>query len=181
MEVQNYSAIAVAYFMSNFTQGFIQECWGRDTVMANHLEEKFLGYSKNHVVGAGAFHSWFMELTEDNKDKLVSWIVSNYKGVDSLRQNAIRDQRARTEKVMLETGINRLRGAYGFSTKDKVSEEAAADIMGFMLGAITVHNEITGDNWSPFWIMLVSVGRLEILNDRLNAILAKEQETHENA
>lgn len=70
------SIINFMYFGMNYPPEFISKVWNDDPRMLIHLNEKFnIVYSK---VGPLAFYTWFFELSEDHKVKLIDWVGHNY-------------------------------------------------------------------------------------------------------
>ena len=63
-------------FGHNYPTNFISQVW-KDS-MSNHLQSKFSDMYERK--GTLAFFSWFMELDDQNKDILLTWIKVNYKG-----------------------------------------------------------------------------------------------------
>ena len=76
--IKNTSS-AITKFMlfgHNYPSNFISQVWMNG--LANHLQSKFSDMYERK--GTLTFFSWFMELDEQNKDILLTWIESNYKG-----------------------------------------------------------------------------------------------------
>jgi hypothetical protein len=72
----------LAYFAYNFNSGFIGEVWGVGSI-GLHLRDKFAKCHEQKGPTAG-FWDFYVDLSQDNKDKLNDYVLSNYKGMASL-------------------------------------------------------------------------------------------------
>jgi hypothetical protein len=67
------------YFIANFPRNFIEKCWEDDSLLREHLTEKFLGINKNETyVTLGNMLKFMFELNNGNQMKLFKWIDENY-------------------------------------------------------------------------------------------------------
>ena len=65
-------------FGYNYPNNFIAKVWEDNPNMANHLQGKFSScYDR---FGTMAYFRWYMELDNENREKLTNWIELNYKG-----------------------------------------------------------------------------------------------------
>lgn len=79
MKKQHKATVNFMYFVYNFPCEFIDEVWEDNDRIKNHLIDKFDGhFIKANGNSVYCFLNWFMELDEDNKEKLLSWIDDNY-------------------------------------------------------------------------------------------------------
>lgn len=76
--ISNSKAVnLVIMFGFNYPQGFIYKVWDGD--LANHLQSKFNGHYSTYGSRA-VFQMFYANLSQGNQDKLVAWILENYKG-----------------------------------------------------------------------------------------------------
>lgn len=71
-------AIKFMYFAHNFSQEQLKEVFNVTSV-PSHLESKFNTCKGTN--GSEKFLSWFMLLSRDNQEAVVSYIDDNYKGM----------------------------------------------------------------------------------------------------
>jgi len=79
---RKYSDIRLyVYFTMNFDYYFIEDCWGKESVIAKHLRAKFSYYSslKNNNASDG-FNTFYCNLDSGNQAKLEAYILRNFKG-----------------------------------------------------------------------------------------------------
>ena len=65
------------FYCYNFEHNFIQKVWGNDTLLADHLQEKFNALYQ-HYGAMGVMPSFYAELDSNNKVKLLTYILENY-------------------------------------------------------------------------------------------------------
>lgn len=72
----------LAFFAYNYNHTFIEDVWGTGSVK-QHLFEKFgkCHEKKGPTLG---FWEFYMDLSQENKDKLNDYILKNYKGMRSM-------------------------------------------------------------------------------------------------
>ncbi len=73
--IRNY-----VYFALNYPNDFIDQIWGDEANMAEHLKEKFSSYYKK-VGPVGAMNEFFVNLDIENQRQLANWILENYQGI----------------------------------------------------------------------------------------------------
>jgi len=69
----------IIYFGFNFPHDFIQTVWVDDQSLAKHLMGKFKDFYER-VGAGGAFFKFYVELDEQNQQKLEEYIRTNYRG-----------------------------------------------------------------------------------------------------
>lgn len=65
------------YWCFNYYPNFIEECWADDPNLAQHLKSKFMGYY-NDFGSRAVMNKFFVELSSDNQQKLIDYVLSNY-------------------------------------------------------------------------------------------------------
>lgn len=60
------------FFTMNYPYYFIETIWGNGTLIAKHIREKFNEYNGN-------MNRLYCELDKENSDKLLTWVIENYK------------------------------------------------------------------------------------------------------
>ena len=69
----------VILFGYNYTHNFIAHVWADDSNLAKHFQSKFSMYYEIHGSN-GVFNAFYCNLSGVNQDRLVEWILTNYKG-----------------------------------------------------------------------------------------------------
>ena len=78
MKATHKSILNFCYFTANFPPKFIEECWGKDHWLVDHLKSKLNSQSNSAFVDKGGFMNFFMDLDRENQIKLMDWIDENY-------------------------------------------------------------------------------------------------------
>jgi hypothetical protein len=69
----------VIMFGFNYPPNFICGVWGNDTMLSNHFNSKFSSIYDR--VGSNAvFNTFYCELSDNHRELLINWILTNYKG-----------------------------------------------------------------------------------------------------
>jgi hypothetical protein len=69
----------VIMFGFNYPHNFICGVWGNDTMLSNHFKSKFSAIY-NRVGSDAVFNTFYCQLSDDNRELLINWIMLNYKG-----------------------------------------------------------------------------------------------------
>lgn len=72
------ATINFMYFANNFSQSQLKSVF-ESTSCPSHLKSKFNSYSLK--CGTQTFFKWFMQLDNDNKCSVLTWINDNYKNL----------------------------------------------------------------------------------------------------
>lgn len=102
----------LAFFAFNFNHLFIEETWGSMNSNSRHLKEKFLSFCDKHGPTLG-FWEFYMDLSQDNKDKLNEYILNKYKGMRTM------DDIIFNQKEPFQLGDNVLGGEITSAWKDE--------------------------------------------------------------
>lgn len=68
------------YWMWNFESNFVETVFGDEgEMMVRHLQGKF-EYAYERYGSYGCIPNFFGELDKKHRDKLIDWVMDNYKG-----------------------------------------------------------------------------------------------------
>ena len=65
------------YFIYNFPSNFIEQVWADDPSLAAHFRGKFNYYEKQYG-GYGCIPALYGELGNNNRKKLMQWVMDNF-------------------------------------------------------------------------------------------------------
>lgn len=57
------------FFTFNYPWDFLDKVWGYNEILKSHLRKKF----------DGDMNKFYCELDKENSDKLLTWVIENYK------------------------------------------------------------------------------------------------------
>lgn len=77
MKLINFYTANFVYFTFNFPYGFIKQIFG-ETAVGEHLQSKFDSYYCDGQNSSLAVLKLFTDMSEDNQERFLNWINTNY-------------------------------------------------------------------------------------------------------